>query len=151
MRAKFAGFASLLMALALTACVSNSAKLNEVRIGMPKSEVVGVLGQPDSTSGQANIEYLTYYLTNDAYGRQEPYMVRLVDAKVESFGRFIQLLDVYNRPVNGFRPVGMGAIMPYAVNTEIAQQLEHLKALKDAGSLTDVEYQQAKQKLLETP
>src|SRR5579859_7384006 len=98
MNAKLPAVISILLVCALTACTTDAAKLNSVRIGMAKSDVIALLGQPDSTSAQANIEYLTYYLSNEVSGHDLPYMVRLVDARVESFGRFIQLLDVYNRP-----------------------------------------------------
>ncbi len=72
---------------------------------MTKDQVQSMLGTPDSTSAQANVEYMTYYLTADAgYGRDQPYMIRLVDGKVESFGRFAQLFDLYNRPVTSALP-----------------------------------------------
>lgn len=148
MHAKLAAVVSSFLVFALAACVSHSAKLNGVHIGMPKDEVVALLGTPDSTSAQANIEYLTYYLTNEASAREQPYMVRLVDAKVESFGRFIQLLDIYNRPVNGASSLGIGAVMPYSINTDVVTQLQQLKSLKDQGVLTEEEFQRAKQRLL---
>jgi hypothetical protein len=90
----------LLLAALFTGCATAD-KLNDLRIGMSKDQVIALLGQPDSTSAQANIEYLTYYLSNDASYRDQPYMVRLVEGKVESFGRFMQLFDIYNRPVGG--------------------------------------------------
>jgi hypothetical protein len=148
MHAKLTAVVSSIFVFAFAACVSNSTKLNSVHIGMPKGEVVALLGQPDSTSAQANIEYLTYYLSNDTSPREQPYMVRLVDAKVESFGRFIQLLDIYNRPVNGASPLGIGAVMPYSINTEVVTQLQQLKSLKDQGVLTEEEFQRVKQRLL---
>ena len=75
-------------------------------------------------------------------------MVRLVDAKVESFGRFIQLLDIYNRPIAGASPMGVGAVMPYSINTDVVTQLQQLKSLKDQGVLTDADFQRAKDRLL---
>ena len=148
MHAKLSAVMSALVGFALAGCATNSTKLNDVRIGMPKNEVVALLGQPDTKSAQANIEYLTYYMSNDSNGREQPYMVRLVDSKVESFGRFIQLLDIYNRPVTGNGSLGIGAVMPYTMNTDVVTQLQQLKALKDQGVLTDEEFQRAKQRLL---
>ena len=125
---------------------------------MSKDQVVAILGQPDSTSAQANIEYMTYYLSNDnSNGRDQPYMVRLVEGKVESFGRFLQLFDIYNRPVGGngmgqtVTPLGatstpFTAVRPSA--PDLATSLARLKALKDQGALTDEEFQKAKAKLL---
>ena len=150
--------AVILLLAALFAGCATADQLNKLRIGMSKDQVVAVLGQPDSTSAQANIEYMTYYLSNDSsYGRDQPYMVRLVDGKVESFGRFLQLFDIYNRPVGGnsmgqtITPLGgpsipLSAVQPSA--PDLALSLTRLKALKDQGVLTDEEFQRAKQKLL---
>lgn len=146
--------------LVLAGC-SEASQLNNVRIGMTKDQVIGLLGQPDSTSAQRNVEYLTYYFIGDPnYGRDRPYMVRLVDGKVESFGRFAQLWDIYERPVNGSAPEAqpMGSAMglvPGSVAApapapapDIATQLEKLKELKDQGALTEAEFEQAKAKVL---
>lgn len=143
---KFAPF--LFLAVLLTGCYT-AEKLNSIHIGMTKDQVTSLLGQPDSTSAQANIEYLTYYLSTDNgryYGGEQPYSVRLVDGKVESFGRFMQLFDIYNRPPTG-STVNAPTWAPHN-NTDIATQLMRLKALKDQGALTDEEFQQAKIKLL---
>jgi hypothetical protein len=160
-----------MLAGALLAGCETSAKLNEVRIGMTKAEVTALMGTPDSTSAQANVEYMTYYLTSEAgYGRDQPYMVRLVNGKVESFGRFAQLFDLYNRPVtnatpgqpdfpqlgltsaaaslSGSAPAG-GAGGPAGV--DLATEISRLKALKDQGALTEEEFQKAKAKLLAQP
>lgn len=142
-----------------------SAALNQIHIGMSKDQVVSVLGQPDSMSAQANVEYMTYYLTTESgYGRDQPYMVRLVNGKVESFGRFAQLFDLYNRPVTssmpgdpGFPAPGLAglvgapsAIVAPAGVPDLAGQIQKLKALRDSGAITDEEFTKAKAKLLGT-
>jgi hypothetical protein len=147
---------AVLFGLWLAGCMSASAdKLNNIHIGMTRNEVVALLGSPDSTSAQGNIEYLTYYLTNDANQRDQPYAVRLVNAKVESFGRFTQLADIYNRPVNGSapNPWGMPTVIgpvaaPVATTPDLVVQLQQLKTLKDQGALTDDEFQKAKTRIL---
>jgi len=165
---------TLVLALAaglfLAGCES-SAKLNNIKIGMTKADAQSMLGTPDSTSAQANVEYMTYYLESEAgYGRDQPYMIRLVNGKVESFGRFAQLFDLYNRPVTSATPgspdfpqsvfnpanpllsgaavVGTAAPAP---QMDLASELARLKALKDQGVLTDEEFQKAKAKLLAQP
>jgi hypothetical protein len=170
MKAKMSLVCALLMGALLVGC-ETSAKLNDIRIGMTKSEVQSLLGTPDSTSAQANVEYMTYYLSADAgYGRDQPYMIRLVNGKVESFGRFAQLFDLYNRPVTNATPgqpdfpqatynpanpmpMGPGAARPDypAGQIDLATELTKLKALKDQGVLTDEEFQKAKAKLLAQP
>ena len=121
-------------------------------------QVVSILGKSDSTSAQANVVYLTYYLDSAGInGREQPYMVRLVNGKVESFGRFRQLYDLYTRPVTSARPgdpnfpqtfsTGGSTTSPSVV-VDLADQIAKLKALKDQGVLTDEEFQKAKAKLL---
>jgi len=152
----------LMIAGAFLAGCATSAALNNLHIGMDRSQVIALLGQPDSTSAQANVEYLTYYLaidTNEGPARDQPYLVRLVDGKVESFGRFAQLNDLYLRPVTSALPgsanfpqtnmLGLGAAMAAApAAPDLATELEKLKVLKDQGALTDQEFQAAKAKLL---
>lgn len=168
MNSKTSLIASVLFAILLTGCETSTA-LNNVHIGMTKAEILSLLGTPDSTSAQANVEYMTYYLTSDAgYGRDQPYMVRLVNGKVESFGRFAQLFDLYNRPVTSALPgqpdfpqlglapasvpsagaVPVGAAPPRA---DLVSELATLKQLRDQGALTDDEFARAKAKLLATP
>jgi Short C-terminal domain/SmpA / OmlA family len=146
---------TLLLAALLAGC-STADKLNDVRIGMTKDQVIAMLGTPDSTSAQANIEYLTYYFSNEGSYRDQPYMVRLVEGKVESFGRFMQLFDIYNRPVggNGMSQMitPMGTSTPVTVvhpnGPDLVTTLTRLKALKDQGVITEEEFQRFKQKLL---
>ena len=95
-------------------------------------------------------------------------MIRLVDGKVESFGRFSELADVYNRPVTnaipgqpGFPQVGLAAGTAWLNGTtpnnagparmDLAAELVKLKQLRDQGALTDEEYSNAKAKLLSEP
>lgn len=170
MKFKIALVFALLAGVLLAGCAT-SAKLNDIRIGMTKTEVQSILGTPDSTSAQANVEYMTYYLeAEDGYGRDQPYMIRLVNGKVESFGRFAQLFDLYNRPVTNALPgqpdfpqpaynLGNPLLSPPAVvrtdspgsRVDLVAELERLKSLKDQGALTEEEFQKAKAKLLSQP
>jgi hypothetical protein len=164
------GLIGTLMISVLLAACQTSAKLNNIHIGMTKDEVQSTMGVPDSTSAQANVEYMTYYLESDAgYGRDQPYMIRLVNGKVESFGRFAQLFDLYNRPVTSALPgqpnfpqLGTSIVSspqvapaagfpPAAARPDLVAQLQQLKLLKDQGVLTEDEFQKAKAKLLSPP
>jgi len=153
--------ASLFLLAFVSGCVSAD-RLNAIRIGMTKDQVIEIMGKPDSMSAQSNVEYLTYYLApNNEEVRDQPYMVRLVDGKVESFGRFAQLFDLYNRPVTNARPgdpnfpqgtsYGYGTAIvtsPAPAPSSIVTDLQKLKALKDQGVLTEAEFEKAKAKLL---
>ena len=138
----------LLLTVLLAGCSSTAQLLNNIHIGMTKDQVVAILGAPDSTSAQANIEYLTYYLyvDSDRYRSDQPYSVRLVDGKVESYGRFHQLFDIINRPVAGSTVTApLWARQPYP---DLVSQIQRLRALKESGALTEEEFQKAKAKLL---
>lgn len=159
---------SSLALLGLVAGCESSSALNQMHLGMTKQEVISLLGTPDSTSAQANVEYLTYYLevnTQNGPVRDEPYFVRLLNGRVESFGRYRVLDDLYLRPVTNAQPgqpdfpqsallgapmmtppVSQAAAAPQG--TDLATELTRLKALKDQGVLTEEEFQKAKKKLL---
>lgn len=147
-----------------------SAKLNDIRIGMSRDEVVSILGTPDSKAAQANVEYMIYYLDTDSNVRDRSYMIRLVSGRVESFGRFTELVDLYNRPVANSVPGQPNIPQPVyapadprstgaptavargqAVSVDLADELETLKALKDQGVLNAEEFQAAKARLLSPP
>jgi hypothetical protein len=97
-------------------------------------------------------------------------MVRLVNGKVESFGRFAQLFDLYNRPVTSATPgqadfpqLGLTSAAasiagapsgPYGggpAPVDLATEIARLKALRDQGVLTEGEFEKAKAKLLTQP
>ena len=78
----------------LWGCASTSHKMNNLRLGMTKAEVISALGQPTSTSASEGTEYLVYKLRDrfnpdfmepDLY--EKDYFVRLRDGKVDSFGQ----------------------------------------------------------------
>jgi len=153
---------ALLSVAFFAGCDSTAQQLTQIRLGMSQQDVIAILGQPESMSAQGNVEYYTYYLDNTDTYREQPYLVRFASNKVESFGRFAQLNDLYMRPVAG-TPQGAGGLTPlvnpYAGETMMARpvaapapdlvsELTQLKALKDQGVLTDAEFQQAKEKLL---
>jgi hypothetical protein len=105
---------------------------------------------------------MTYYLTAESgYGRDQPYMVRMVSGRVESFGRFSQLFDLYNRPVTSASPgdpnfpglgistlTGAPVMAGPAASPDLATEIQRLKALKDSGALTEEEFEKAKAKIL---
>lgn len=71
----------------LIGCVEFTAQnMNKISMGMNKSQVVTVLGEPASVSAKGEIEYLHFNLFEYGAGLSHFY-VRLVSGKVESFGR----------------------------------------------------------------
>lgn len=83
----------LLLASLLAGCSATPSQMNKLQLGMTKSEVVSVMGTPNSTSARANVEVLRYERgsvpnpTPPPYFRPDEYYVRIVDGRVESYGR----------------------------------------------------------------
>ena len=143
---------AVVSALLLTGCVSRSDKISDVRIGMPKDEVLKVMGPPKSTSAQDRAEYLIYFLFEQVSpigsGGYWRYYVRLVDGKVESFGRFGDFDTIKTPTLRTESTSRVTAEVFSSEKKDIATELQKLKALKDAGALTEDEFARAKQKLL---
>jgi hypothetical protein len=59
--------------------------MTRINPGMPKADVVRVLGKPAYESGREGVEVL-HYRQNEAWWQHSDYFVRLVDGKVESYG-----------------------------------------------------------------
>ena len=80
----------IILAMMVVSCATSS-KINAIQLGMTKSEVITVMGEPVSISAQGGAGYLNYALSensDDAFMRfTTPYYVRLVNGKVESYGR----------------------------------------------------------------
>ncbi len=79
----------VLLCLGLLGCATAS-NLNNVSLGMSKSDVVKALGSPSSVSAKDNVEYLQYSSYKPFTSPSEwhsNYFVRLVNGKVESYGK----------------------------------------------------------------
>jgi hypothetical protein len=76
--------------VSLVGCATAS-RMNRLSVGMTKQEVCSALGNPDSSASPGGgIDILRYELTTKErpYGRiSREYYVKLVDGKVESFGK----------------------------------------------------------------
>ena len=70
----------------LFGCAGSSKKMNHLKLGMTKQEVIEAIGEPTSTSAKRNTEYLNYHLSTGGF-YTNTYYVRLVDGKVDAFGQ----------------------------------------------------------------
>jgi len=79
---------SLLLVLA-AGCLAPSSNINRVSLGMTKEQVIKAAGNPVSITGQGNVEILNYRLMETWRERRHgtAYFVRLVDGKVQAYGR----------------------------------------------------------------
>ena len=90
---------SLCVVVLFAGCVvlpSKRVSFNDIKIGMPRDEAVKILGKPHRTSAKGNLESLYYnesalYIGVFGIGKvkekNHQYELRLVDGKVESFGK----------------------------------------------------------------
>ena|ERR1039457_4120612 len=81
---------TVIVLVALMGCAT-APKTNRLAFGLSKQQVVAVMGRPASTAACAGVEVLRYRLSatgHEAFHhRTEEYFVRLVNGKVESFGK----------------------------------------------------------------
>ena len=79
----------LLIALILSGCVASSEKMNDISVGMTKTEVVQIMGKPDRISASGSTEYLIYRLgaTDDLVTLETDYFVRLNNGVVDQYGK----------------------------------------------------------------
>jgi hypothetical protein len=63
-------------------------RLNQVAIGMSEQQVIATLGAPDTSSARGSEKTLSYKLMPTVMSwAPRMYYVRLVDGRVESYGR----------------------------------------------------------------
>ncbi len=78
-------FVMVIAAVLATGCATAN-KMNSVSIGMTKQEAISVLGSPTSTSAKEGLEYLNYLFSEDGF-KESLYFVRIINGKVDSYGR----------------------------------------------------------------
>jgi hypothetical protein len=70
----------------LLGCAESFQRINNLKIGMTKQEVIEAIGVPNSISATRNVEYLKYRINTGLFSTDK-YYVRLVNGKVESYGQ----------------------------------------------------------------
>lgn len=144
---KIASMMGICALLILEGC-ANAHKISKVEVGMTREQVVKVMGKPVSVSAQGGQEYLNYKLSetpdDDLLGLLTPYYVRLINGKVESFGR--------TGDFDSTKVPTMRLETSEQIRTETAPdlytELQKLKSLKDQGVITAEEFEAQKKKLL---
>lgn len=143
--------AALFTAVFLAGCAT-AHKISGVQLGMTKDEVIRVMGNPISVSAKGGSEYLNYALSetgDDAfYGLTEPYYVRLVNGKVESYGRTGDF-DSTKTPAVRLE-TDQTIRQDSRESGDLYTELKKLKDLKDSGVITEDEFQVQKKKLFES-
>jgi len=145
----------LLSIVALLAGCATAHKISKVQISMTKEEVIRVMGPPASTSAKGNTEYLNYSLseTDDQafYGITRPYFVRIVNGRVDSFGRLGDF-DSTQKPtvrIETEENIKTQSDIKTSGKSDLYSELMKLKQLRDEGLITEEEYEKEKKELLE--
>ena len=72
--------------LLLVGCAASANKMNNLKLGMTRESVIQAMGQPSSTSESEGVLYLKYRLRDGFIS--EDYYIRLIEGKVDAYGRF---------------------------------------------------------------
>ncbi len=141
----------LLAIILIIAGCATSGIINSVQLGMTQEEVIAVMGKPVSVSAQGGSKYLNYKLSetdDDAfYGFTTPYYVRLIDGKVESFGRMGDFDSTKTPTIKIEKEEDIK--IDVKGKPDLYTELKKLKELRNEGILTEEEFQIQKKKLLE--
>jgi outer membrane protein assembly factor BamE (lipoprotein component of BamABCDE complex) len=131
----------------LPSCTGTSYKMNDLSIGMTKNDVISVLGKPVSVSAKDGTEYLNYQFSENSdqefLGLTEPYFVRLISGKVDSYGKLGDF-DSTQKPTIKIETQEEIKIR----DGDLYGELKKIKELRDDGILTEQEFQLEKRKIL---
>ena len=131
----------------LASCTGTSYKMNDLSIGMTKEDVVLVLGKPVSISAKDETEYLNYQFSENSdqafYGLTVPYFVRLINGKVDSYGKLGDF-DSTKKPTIKIETQEEINVQ----DDDLYSKLKKIKELRDEGTLTEQEFQFEKEKIL---
>lgn len=138
----------------VTGCAT-AHKISAVQIGMTKDKVIKVMGRPASMSVKRGTEYLNYSLseTDDQafYGITQPYYVRLINGRVDSYGRLGDF-DSTQKPtvrIETDENIKTESDVKVTGNKDLYSELKKLKELKDEGIISEEEFEKEKKELLE--
>lgn len=124
-------------------------RISNVQIGMTKEDVIRVMGRPASTSAKDKIEYLNYSLseTNDQAfdGVTKPYYIRIVNGRVDSFGRLGDFDSTQKQTVR----IETQSDVKKSGKADLYSELMKLKQLREEGLITQKEFEKEKKELLE--
>ena len=110
---------------------------------MDKQAVISALGKPDETSTAGPTEYLSYGWDSPWDGRvdvAEWYYVRLINGKVESFGRKGDFNSTKDPTLN----INQSVTSRDVSTPDLYTKLQKLKSMKEEGLITEEEFNKLK-------
>ena len=150
-------FLSLLIVTLLLLGCANAQRIKTLSVGMSKADVIKKLGNPDSVSARAGIEYMNYNLyatDDDAYkNRTTPYYVRIVNGSLESYGKETaktrrKIKKLHSSANERLRSkANKKPARPQGV--DIYEELLQFHQLREQGIITDGEFIKLKTKAIE--
>jgi predicted component of type VI protein secretion system len=75
-----------ILTVLVVGCAGSAKKINNLTLGMTKSEVIETMGKPDYSNVREEVEILNYRLTSNSLFT-DAYIVRIKQGKVDLFGR----------------------------------------------------------------
>lgn len=156
--------AALLVAIpvaVLLGCTQPDLDFGKIRMGMEKKEVIARVGHPTKTTLGNNLE-LWEYQAYDRYGaikvNERSSFIRFADGRVEAFGLKEDLdakrpaagsTDDRTRVAPGRGEVSAAAQPPATLAFDLRTELEKLEKLKKDGLISEVEFRELRQKVLD--
>ena len=145
---------SVLLVLIFVSGCATAHKISKVQLGMTKNEVIQVMGPPDSISAKGNIEYLNYQLQEFGIDNRlitRPYYVRILEGRVDSFGRLGDF-DSTQKPTVRLETeenINTQSDVKKSGESDLFSELRKLKELRDEGLITQEEFEMEKKEILE--
>ena len=142
-----------IVSVLLSGCVAKAGRTSRVNQGMSKQEVIAVMGAPVSVSTHGSSQYFNYSVCDTENqtlnGIMRPYVVRLIDGRVESYGTTGDG-DSPQTPIGRHES---DQILKQDVRTkepvDLYTELIKLKELKDTSVITEEEFRFQKRRILE--
>ncbi|MEZ2349449.1 SHOCT domain-containing protein [Caballeronia sp. RCC_10] len=145
------------VALSLTGCMAmvfgTADQLNKLSVGMTRQEVIQTLGEPKSISSTGDLEYFQYRWVKTVIAADgnfpEDYFVAVRNGRVVSYGKKGDFdstkLTTQRVEISESRQAAVSRQQAPDLYTDLIK----LKALKDAGIISDAEFQAQKTKRLQ--
>ncbi|MBP1773221.1 MAG: hypothetical protein H6P99_2384 [Holophagaceae bacterium] len=146
---------SLLLAVPVAfaiSCKKPDLDYGKLQIGITKKEVADRAGQPTRTSVQGAVE-IWEYEAYDRYGamavNRRSHFVRFVDGRVDFFGTREALEATKPSAARATPGAKAGAAAPQPAAFDLRAELEKLEAMKKDGLISETEYKELRQRVLE--
>jgi len=151
---------AVLTAIGLAACSTTNSgfrkpDLSKVAIGMTKNEVISALGRPDDIATDGASEYFEYGYDSPIdgqIGRAETYFVRLMNERVDSYGRKGDFGTTANPAVDinvKQQLESRSSATTEKRGEDLYVKLKKLQQLRDEGLISETEIQKLKASAIE--